>query len=170
MLQSFVTCLGSISDSILGSILEQNRSQIDPQIESKMGRPAPLLEFLFAKHIFPQHDFFFGGGALLRRATFSAGAFFLVNMSNPCQGPISQHFWSPKPPLLRPFWTDFFSHWPPRPGVKKGVFLLVFIAFLLKAPQANSMTIKKWHREKDRVSAKGGVKAKPPNIAFCHTS
>ena len=66
MLQSFVTCLGSISDSILGSILEQNRSQIDPQIESKMGRPAPLLEypkwgvleFLFAKHIFPQHDFF----------------------------------------------------------------------------------------------------------------
>ena len=62
MLQSFVTCLGSISDSISGSILEQNRSQIDPQIESKMGRPAPLLEFLFAKHIFPQHVFFLLGG------------------------------------------------------------------------------------------------------------
>ena len=66
MLQSFVTCLGSFSDSILGSILgsilEQNRSQIDPQIESKMGRPAPFLEFLFDKLINPNTIFVFLGG------------------------------------------------------------------------------------------------------------
>ncbi len=89
--------------SILVSILEQNRSQIDPQIESKIGRPAPLLEFLFAKHIFPQDDFFFWGGALLRRAMFSAGAFFFGNMSNPCQGPIQASFSTlPSRPWLGP--------------------------------------------------------------------
>ena len=119
----------SILDSILGSILEQNRSQIDPQIESKMGRPAPLLEFLFAKHIFPQHDFFFWGGALLRRATFSAGAFFLVNMSNYEQSVPGGSFSTlPSRPWLGPSEGLFFTLAATARG-KKRCFSIGFYSF-----------------------------------------
>ena len=94
---------------------------------------------------------------------FSEGAFFIGNMNKTCPRAAFATF------LVAPafsHWTDFFSHWPPRPGVKKAVFLLVFIAFLLKAPQANIAFLNIAFSAQDRVSAKGGVKAKPPTSLF----